>query len=199
MKKKISVSLMTLMLSFGALAAEERVMTVQHREDASSYFRIDITDETVLKGTYKGWCADWNKPIQDNTPLSYKFYSSYSDRIPAGLIAKPENLDEMNWILNKNFVGRNAGEGLGRYTSGDVQLAIWTLIDDDFDTSTAGEFSQVRVDRIVDLAHQYGNHFYPTCKQEIGIILDPGTPQSTIIEVKIKKFPKCAVPEGDVE
>ena len=199
MKKKISVSFLALMLSWGAYAAEDRVMTVEHLQDASSYFRIDILDETVLNGSYKGWCADWDKPIQDNTPFSYKFYSSYSDRIPAGLIAKPENLDEMNWIINKDFVGKSAGEELGVYTSGDVQLAIWTLIDDDFDTSTVGEFSQARVDRIVELAHLYGNNFYPTCKQEIGIIIDPGTPQSTIIEVKIKKFPKCAVPEGDVE
>lgn len=179
--------------------AEERVMTVQHLQNQSSYFKIDVLDESILKGSYKGWCADWDRAIDDNTPFSYKWYNSYSDKIPAGLIAKPENLDEMNWVINRDFVGRDAGNDLGVYTAGDVQLAIWTLIDDNFDSSTVGPYSQARVDRIVDLAHQYGNNFYPTCKQEIAIILDPGTPQSTIIEIKIKKFPKCAVPEGDVD
>lgn len=183
----------------GQAFAEERVMTVQHLQNQSSYFKIDVLDESILKGSYKGWCADWDRAIEDNTPFSYKWYNSYSDKIPAGLIAKPENLDEMNWVINRDFVGRDAGNDLGVYTAGDVQLAIWTLIDDDFDSSTVGPFSQARVDRIVELAQRYGNNFYPTCKQEIAIILDPGTPQSTIIEVKIKKFPKCAVPEGDVD
>lgn len=199
MKQTLAITFMGLLLSWGANAREERIMTVQHLQDADSYFRIDVTDQTILKGSYKGWCADWDKPIDDNTPFAYKFYSSYSDRIPAGLIAKPENLDEMNWVLNQDFAGRPAQGDLGVYTSGDVQLAIWTLIDDDFYSSTVGPFSQARVDRIVELAEQYGNGFHPNCKQEIGIILDPGTPQSTIIEVKVKRFPKCAVPEGDVE
>lgn len=179
--------------------AEERIMTVQHLQNQSSYFSIKIQDNGLLKGTYPGWCADWARQIEDNTPYHFKFWNSYSDNIPAGLVDKPENLDEVNWLANQKFVGKNAGNGLGVYTSGDVQLAIWTLIDNNFDTSTVGPFSQARVDKIVAAALKYGKDFYPTCKQEIVLVLDPGTPQSTLIEIRRDHFRKCQVPDSSEE
>ncbi len=40
------------------------------------------------------------------------------------MIEKPYNFDLVNWILNQNFVYKNAG-GTGNYTYGDIQRAIW--------------------------------------------------------------------------
>ena len=177
--------------------AEERILTVQHLQGERSYFSINIQDSGLLQGSYPGWCADWDRQIEDNTPYSFKFYSSYNENLPEGLIAKPENLDEVNWIINQRFVGRDAGNDLGVYTSGDVQLAIWSLIDDSFDSSTVGPFSQARVERIVSQAFQFGADYYPTCKEKVAIILDSGTPQSTIIEIKRKHFKKCRVPDSE--
>ena len=174
--------------------AEDRIMTLKHLENSSSYFQINIQDEGLLKGSYPGWCADWARQIEDDIPYNIKFYSSYNDNIPAGIVDRPENLKQVNWIANQNFAGKTAPGDLGVYTAGDVQLAIWTLIDDSFQTSTVGPFSQARVDHIVAQANQHGANFYPTCKQEVVIVIDSGTPQSTLIEVKIKRFPKCAVP-----
>jgi hypothetical protein len=80
-----------------------------------------------------------------------------------------------------------------------VQVAIWALLDNYFETSTVGPFSEARVDKIVSLAQTLGKDFYPTCKEEVVIILDPGTPQSVLIEVKRNRFYKCVIPEGDVK
>jgi hypothetical protein len=195
MKKLVFAAFLSL-ASLGAIA-NERIMTVKHLENAQSYFRISIEDDGLLNGNYPGWCADWAAQIEDDVPYSFKFYSSLRSDFPPGLIDKPENLDEMNWVLNQKFVGKNAGGGLGLYTSGDVQLALWTLLDNSFDDSTVGPYSQARVDKIVALAFQYGSGFIPTCRQDVGFILDPGTPQSTIIEVKRSRFFKCVVPDGD--
>lgn len=184
-------------LSAPTFANEQRTMSVQHLSGASSYFKINVLDEGLLTGVYPGWCADWASLIEDAT-YETKFYSSYSLNLPEGLIAYPENLDEVNWLINQNFVGKNAGGSLGVYTSGDVQIAIWTLLDNYFETSTVGTFSQARVDKIVSLAKTLGKDFYPTCKEEVVIILDPGTPQSVLIEVKRNRFYKCVIPEGDV-
>lgn len=188
-----------LLLSFSAHAFAERTMSVQHLQGEKSYFKINIQNSLLLEGSYPGWCADWDKTIEDNVPYTYKYYSSYSEEIPEGLIDHPENLDMMNWIINKDFAGKDAGNGLGIFTSGDVQLAIWTLLDDNFDGSSVGPFSQERVDRIVNKALRHGADFYPTCRQDIGIIIDPGTPQSTIIEIPRSRFYKCNVPDDDGE
>jgi hypothetical protein len=199
MKKLLFAGLLLLSaLSHSAFSNDERLMTVQHLSGAASYFKITMKDDGLLSGSYPGWCADWASLIEDAT-YETKFYSSYSTQLPEGLIAHPENLDEVNWLINQNFVGKNAGDLLGTYTSGDVQLAIWTLLDNYFETSTVGSFSQARVDKIVSLAQTLGKDFYPTCKEDVVIILDPGTPQSVLIEVKRSHFYKCVIPEGDVK
>ncbi len=196
MKKLLFAGLLGLSVLSAPAFSEERIMSVQHLENGNSYFRISIQDGGLLNGNYAGWCADWSGLIEDNVPYVFNFYSSLSENFPDGLIDHPENLDEMNWVLNQDFVGKNAGGGLGLYTSGDVQLALWTLLDNNFDASSVGPFSQLRVDKIVSLALKYGSGFTPTCKQEVGIILDPGTPQSTIIEIKRSHFYKCVVPDS---
>ena len=199
MKRLLFAGLLLLStLSHSAFSNDERSMTVQHLTGATSYFKITMMDDGLLSGSYAGWCADWASLIEDAT-YETKFYSSYSPQLPEDLIAHPENLDEVNWLINQNFVGKNAGDSLGTYTSGDVQLAIWTLLDNYFETSTVGSFSQGRVDKIVSLAQTLGKDFYPTCKEEVVIILDPGTPQSVLIEVKRSHFYKCVIPEGDVK
>jgi hypothetical protein len=179
----------------GAFASEAN-MSVDRLEGGKSYFKVLLAGSADLKdGKYPGWCADWDRAIEENTSYHYRFYSSYHENLPAGLVDHPEYLDEVNWIANKPFVGRDAGEDLGVYTSGDVQLAIWTLIDDSFDASTVGPYSQARVDRIVALAKKYGSGFHPNCKQDVVLVLDPGTPQSVLVEIPRKHFKKCVVPE----
>lgn len=193
--------LLALTTSSVTFADSERMMTVSESPQEMNYFSISIQDSGLLQGTYDGWCADWGVEIEANTPYNAKFYNSYST-LPEGLVDRPENLDEVNWLLNKNFVGRSSSDGHGVYTSSDVQLAIWSLLDNYFETTTVGEFSQARVDELVAKATQYGSNFVPRCDQVIGIILEPSVPstgnrvQTTITEVPRSHFPKCVVPDS---
>ena len=175
-------------------------MTVD-RQSPEAFFEVTIEDQGDIAGTWLGWCTDWGRLIQEGVAYQTKFYSSYSSSLPEALIDRPENLDEMNWLINQHLVGVESDSGLGAYTKGDVQLAIWTLLDDNFDDSTVGEYSQARVDEIVSIALEEGADFYPGCKQDVGIILDPKVPetgdrvQTTVVEIPVGHFPKCAVPE----
>lgn len=184
--------------------AENRTMSIKHQsQGASSYFKVSVQDDGLLNGKYPGWCADWNTLIEDDKIYNARFYSSLASNIPSDVVDHPEYLDEVNWILNQNFVGKTSPNGLGIYTIGDVQLAIWSLIDDQFDSSTVGPYSQARVDEIVARAKVEGANYYPSCRQLVGIILIPTDPetgsrtQNTIILVPRWKFPKCMVPDSD--
>lgn len=194
----LGLSLLSAPLAF----SQDRTMTIQHLTGAQSYFSISVQDSGLLNGTYPGWCADWATRIEDNTVYNAKFYSSYSQNIPAGVVDKPEHLDEANWLLNQHLVGETSPGGFGVYTSGDMQLALWTLLDDTFETSTVGPFDQRRVDELVSQALSEGTDFFPSCKQVIGIILEPTTStgenkQTTITEVPYNHFPKCQIPEDE--
>jgi hypothetical protein len=203
MKHIIYGSFTALMLFSGVTLASERTMSVERPTGESSYFYISIQDSGMLNGSYPGWCADWATRIEEGKTYNAKFYSSYAENLPEGVVDRPENLDEMNWLLNQHPVGETSPSGLGVYTTGDVQLAIWSLIDDSFDSSTVGPFSQARVDELVTMSLAEGSGFVPNCKQIVGILLDPTDPdtgtsvQSTVTEVPRSNFPKCVIPEGD--
>ena len=47
----------------------------------------------------------------------------------AGYVLKPQNLDLVLWVINQKYVGKPSQAG-GNFTLGDVQNAIWLLIDD---------------------------------------------------------------------
>ena|SRR3989338_8776292 len=195
---------LALLLSSTSYAQSERLTSVTKNPNDLSYFDITIQDEGLLNGTYKGWCGDWTTHIEHDVLYSAKFYSSYAE-LPEGLVDHPENLDEVNWILNQHFVGKASPTGLGVYTYSDVQLAIWSLLDTFYDDSTVGPYSQARVEELASAAVRLGSGFYPKCSQVVGILLAPsdrttGTRvQTTITEVPRNHFPKCVIPDGDVE
>lgn len=194
--------LLSLLLTLPALATE-RTMNVTHLPQGPSYFNVNVTDDGLLKGSYPGWCADWNTQIEDGVEYHANFWSSLAD-VPNDVVDNPEYLDEVNWIINQNFVWQTAPDDLGVYTMGDVQLAIWSLIDDEFDESSVGEYSQARVDVIVERAKTEGSGYMPSCRKLVGIILIPrdgegNRTQNTIILVPRYKFPKCVVPDNDLE
>ena len=204
MKRMLLLSFMTLSLSFtSSLFAQPRTMSVEHLTTGQSYFNVTVADSGLLKGSYPGWCADWTTRIVDGTVYNSRFYSSLSSTIPGDVVDHPENLDEVNWLINKMFVGKASPSGLGVYTTGDVQLAIWTLIDNEFESSSVGPFSQPRVDELVARAKVDGANYHPKCRELVGIILVPSDPQTgagsqnTIILVPRYHFHKCAVPDSD--
>jgi hypothetical protein len=200
LRQSTGFGILFLGLSLTSLADSGRMASVVKNPLGLSYFDVTIKDSGLLEGSYKGWCGDWSAAIGEGILYDVKYYSSYSE-LPDGLVDHPENLDEVNWIINKKFVKKKSPTVPGVYTRGDVQLAIWTMLDDSFDASTVGPFSQARVNEIVMRATQEGSGYIPKCRDQIGIILDPTDPQtgahqqSVITEVPRKHFPKCSVPD----
>lgn len=138
------------------------------RPGPMSYFHITITGGSMLDGMYDGWCADYDRWLDTNILHDAYVYSSYEE-LPADLIEFPENLDLVNWILNQNFVGKESPGGLGIYTIGDVQIAIWLLLEDE---CCLGGVTP-RAEEIVEAAKANGEGFIPGCFDLIGVILVP--------------------------
>jgi hypothetical protein len=155
-----------------------------------SYFDTTVTGGTILDGTYEGWCVDTSRSISSGTEFTAAVYSSYDGTIPAGLVDKPENFDLVNWIINQDFPGQPSSCG-GNYTFGDVQRAIWELIDDHPDDGNGATFDSCRVAEIKAKAFEGGEGYVPQCGQTVAVILAPtsGTNQVIIAQVTVIDFP----------
>ena len=112
--------------------------------------------------------------LNANTCFDADVYSSY-ETLPSGVFENPDNFDLVNWIINQNFIGQESPSGQGIYTFGDVQWAIWELIDDE--NCVACTYIQgydvIRAQEIVAAAIANGEGFVPSCDQYIAIILVP--------------------------
>jgi hypothetical protein len=149
------------------------------------YFDVHVTNGGWLDGTYPGWCIDTDSDIMP-CPITYlcDVYSSYGN-FPAGLVEHPENFDLVNWILNQNYVGATSPGGFGTYTYGDVQRAIWALLDDEQSDAGLGAWDQNRVDEILTAAAGHDG-FVPVCGQYMAVILVPDDgSQPSIIPVRV--------------
>ncbi|MDF1702229.1 MAG: hypothetical protein P1V36_13820 [Planctomycetota bacterium] len=148
-----------------ALPATATMRLKHHGGD--SYFDTTITDGELLDGLYDGFCVDAGRSIRPGRDYTVEVYSSYDPSFATlDLVDRPENMDLVNWVINQDFTA------LG-YTYGDIQKAIWTLIDDKHTGGGLGSYSQARVDEIVAMALIAGVGFVPGCDQQIAIVLRP--------------------------
>jgi hypothetical protein len=84
----------------------------------------------------------------------------------------------VNWIINRGFYGLSSTYG-ETYTGGDIQRAIWTLIENANSTSGLGSYSQCRVNEIIAAADAGGDGFEPGCDEYVALIQNPcGNAQS---------------------
>jgi hypothetical protein len=137
---------------------------------APSYFDLAISGGTVLDGTYDGYCLDTDSANPDPGPAYV--HSSYGP-LPQTRIEYPENLDLVNWIINQGFVGQPSSCD-GVYTYGDVQWAIWNLLEDNPTPGalgSLGDWSECRAQEIVAAAYANGEGFVPGCGDMMGIIV----------------------------
>lgn len=169
------------MEEFSGALPETVTMSVEYPYGGGpAYFPVITVTGEPLTGIYEGWCADTDNVIYQNMDYTANVTSSY-DPIPAGLIEYPENLDLVNWILNQAYVGQPALGCSGTYTYGDVQRAIWALIEDAQSASGLGSWSQCRVDEILAAAYANGEGFEPGCGDSIAVILAPIGGQQTLV------------------
>jgi len=152
---------------------------------APSYFTTTVTGGSLLDGTYEGWCVDLGNVINSGTNYTAKVVSSYDSQISTlNLVDKPENLEKVNWIINQNFVGQLAAGG-GVITYGDVQRAIWTLVDNEISTNGLGTWTQTHVDEILMGANVGGIDFVPACGERVAVILVPVDVNGNTLNVQV--------------
>jgi len=127
------------------------------------------TGQTILNGWNNVWCVDAERTAWTNAIFTADVYSTYNpiiyDPTPGTIfdplgpgsinVDKPYNLDLVNWVLNQGFIGTSAGTGLGNYSSGDVQYAIWSLIDNQPITVDLVDFDAIRANQIVQAAFAF--------------------------------------------
>ena len=155
-----------------------------------SYFQVDVSGGTSLDGNYDGWCIDTDHLIHQ-VPYTANVYSSCETIDPPLVYLEyPGNLDLVNYILNQGYVGTPSGCD-GVYTYGDVQLAIWTLVDDNVPTSTVelGPWTQCKVDEILAYAYANGEEFVPGCNDILAVILEPTEVEGNIGQIAIIEVP----------
>jgi hypothetical protein len=174
---------------FAVSLPEQVTMSVQYPNAGDpSYFVTTVSGGTILDGVYDGWCIDTDNTIDQNTSFTANVYSSYE--AISGLVEHPENLDLVNWIINQGFVGQPSPGCTGNYTYGDVQRAIWTLVEDENSTSGLGPYSQCRVNEIVAAAYDEGEAFVPSCGDTVAVILVPVNGQQiTIAQITLIGYP----------
>lgn len=167
-----------------------------HYPGGDSYFNSTI-GSSFFNGVIDGWCIDLGHTINPGRTYQCDFYSSFQDL--TGIVDKPENMDLVNYILNQDYVGSDSPGCTGNYTAGDVQTAIWELIDDQ--TSTWGAFSWCRVNEIVASATANGEAFIPSCNGVVALVCAPKTTnqvtvfQTTAFELNVTE--ECNVVQDE--
>jgi hypothetical protein len=183
--------------------------TFVQQSGSSSYWLITFNNGQELNGnTYPGWCVDTDHTIS-GTKNMYLIPTYVDDGYGAVVlnpealvwVDKPENLDLVNWIINQGYVGTESPGDYGTYTYGDVQRAIWVLIDDNLTTNGLGSWNADRVTEVVTAAQTFGEGFVPTCGQVVAVLLvdGSGSLQTTIFQVTFFELGLPCVPTGMCE
>jgi len=159
-------------------------VVITHMGD-DTYYDINLNTTGVLDDMHNGWCMDTDIGYYWGGIYDVDIYSTYDPAFLAmGMVEHPENFDLVNYVVNQHYVGQASRSG-GVYTIGDVQRAMWTLIDDEPGVGGLGNWSQVRADEIMADAYAYGEGYIPPCGGMVAVALPPasGASHVTIIEV----------------
>jgi len=173
-------------------------LTTTAKPGDDAYFNLTIDDSSgFLSGTnVPAWCADVDLSLGNNETADFDVYSSYAE-LPEGKFEFPENFDKVNWILNQSFIGAESPNGLGEYTFGHIQYAIWLLIDDVpcqncvYLTSPTHTWNSdgndvEQAEEIRDLALAQGEGYTPGCGEQMAIVLIPEDKQPVIITKEVE-------------
>ncbi|MDG1572756.1 hypothetical protein OZ410_10550 [Robiginitalea sp. M366] len=157
-------------------ALPETVDFCTSAQGPTAYLNISV-DGGLLTGDYGAWCIDNDKSITLNSCHEGAAVYASTEELPEGLFEYPENFDLVNYLLNQGIVGTDSPNGLGTYTYGDLQFAIWYLIDDvenaDGSGYSLGAFDAGRVQELVAMATANGEGFTPGCGDLVGVALIP--------------------------
>ncbi|MBE3085144.1 MAG: thioester domain-containing protein [Bacteroidetes bacterium] len=159
---------------------DQAYLCIDSQPGPNGYFGATISGGTVLDGFYDGYCIDTERYIDTTFCDWVEVYSTYEE-LPSGLVDYSENLDLVNYIMNQDYIGKAASCG-GVYTPGDVQQAIWQLVDLDPSAGCCeGPWEQCRVDEILADAAANGEGYEPVCGEKAVVLLVPTDGSQPII------------------
>ena len=173
-------------------------VTTEYIDDLSGVAEqsLPTISDTNLAGDYGAWCVDVDLSLDADQCFEADVYSSYAE-LPEGKFEHPENFDKVNWIFNQNFIGKESQNG-GAFTFGDVQWAIWELIDDancQSCTYLGDGWNRAKGQEIVDMAMANGHGYKPGDGDALAVILIPtNNLQSVFIPYELKcerKYKRC--------
>jgi hypothetical protein len=182
-----------------------------------SYLGMTLDNASQMNGEYESWCGDVDNFIEQDEWYDSQIYSLHDLDLPTGLFENPENLDKVNYLINTFYVGMEvaplktdctpalscAGDKPPEaLTYGDIQVAIWTLIEDTLpdnlsDFAALAIWSQERVNAILCDVNDNGDEFIPTCDDETPLLTafivvpDDGTQ----VQISLIELP-CETTEG---
>jgi hypothetical protein len=120
----------------------------------SAYFNVQATGG--VNGTFPAWCVDLDHFI---TPCTTYTANVHEDG--AGLVDFPENLDLVNYVMNKDYSAWGASVM-------DIQTAIWLLIDDTVPVMISTVARDIEAD-----ARANGEGFVAGCGGVVGVLVEP--------------------------
>ncbi|WP_026810874.1 DUF7467 domain-containing protein [Arenibacter latericius] len=148
---------------------------------SKSYLDLVIADGS-LAGDYAAWCIDVARTLNAGDCFEANVFNSY-EPVPAGVVDKPENFDLINWILNQDFVGELSENGVDAYTIGDVQWAMWELIDDAncIACTYLQPYNVGRANEIISFAIANGKGYKPGGGDVLAVVLQPTDGKQVVI------------------
>ncbi|HBE42272.1 MAG TPA: hypothetical protein DDW27_13895, partial [Bacteroidales bacterium] len=136
-----------------------------------SYYDLTISGAGALDGIYPSWCADNNgRPVDYSNAYLISSYSASCDL--GSVVPKPENLDNLNYLMNKYYPGTGFKV---------LQAAIWTLMNGSYNFISGGitkppftTAEKDEVDHIIADALDNGEGFVPGPSDYLVILVHSG-------------------------
>jgi hypothetical protein len=160
---------------FNAALPAEATFSATQVGGNTAYWDVSVSDTAgVIDGAYDGWCIDTDRPLASNVDYTAEVVSSlYGSYDFSTLVEQPDNIDLLNYIINQDWLGQTCAADGRAYTMGDIQRAIWGLLDDAVVSFGLGTYSQACADEIAADATANGEGYAPDCDEDVAVLLVP--------------------------
>ena len=151
----------------------------------NSYYDVTLSNADAFDGVHLGWCADNNgKPVNYTTANLISSYSTYDF---SQVIPNPENIDLLNYLMNKYVEERSFPV---------IQAAVWYIVNGYYNNPSGGilltDVQMAELEVVVEEVMANGEGFVPKCGEKVVIFIDSGDRfkyQNTFILKEIPQYP----------
>lgn len=165
------------------------IRTGREVENSRGYLKF-TTNEDPIAGTYWAWCADRSRDIaasgEDKCYEDFNVYTLNDDL--SAFIPQTDNLDNLLWLLNNVDSILDSGD----YLYGNVQWAIWKLLNDDTCNNCNENLSlppgdiTVKGMEVYNMAITNGEGYEAGCGENTLVFFDDGVRQPVFIQIPIE-------------